>query len=383
MLSPSTFAQTCLRLGFTEVVGVPDSILKAVGRELELAFGQDHRIVANEGSAVAHAIGVFAREKKPALVYMQNSGLGNALNPLISLAHQSVMGIPMVLLIGWRGEMQTDGSQIFDEPQHLPQGRITSSLLDLLGIPWHILDADSDAEAVVRNSMRTAAEIQGPTAILVRRDVFSASERGASVSKLPGLSREQAIRVALEALPLSVPVVAATGMIGREVYENSGIIERSGAGNLLVVGGMGHSSAIAGSIARKTEVRKVLCLDGDGSVLMHMGALPHVAGESGLIHVMLNNGVHDSVGGQKTIARSLDFDAISIGYGFSSYAMCTTSQEVSSAILAALNRTGSSFIEVTCNPGNRGNLGRPTESPKESFEAFASFLLGQKEQEVG
>lgn len=337
-------------------------------------FGPRHRIVANEGSAVAHAIGLYASTHRPALVYMQNSGLGNALNPLVSLAHHSVMAVPMVLLIGWRGELQADGSQLEDEPQHMTQGRITPRLLDLLDIPWEIVGADSDGETMLQNSIQTALRTQGPTALLVRRSVFSAPDQRPPGSDSTGLTREEAIRIVLDALPQSVPLVAATGMTGREVSENSEMFERASSANLLVVGGMGHCSAIAGAIARERQDGKVLCLDGDGSVLMHMGALPHVAIEDRLIHVMLNNGVHDSVGGQPTIARSLNFEEISKGYGYDNFIACETAMEVKSGVVAALDLSGSSFIEVTCDPGHRSDLKRPFESPKKAFEAFESYL---------
>ena len=374
MIDTRDFVQHCRELGITAVAGVPDSLLREVTAELEIYYGDKHKILANEGSAVAHAVGLYAARPELTMVYMQNSGLGNALNPLVSLANSNVFGVPMVLLIGWRGELGYDGVQISDEPQHLLQGRITRGILDLAEIPHVILDAQSDAVKILHDMCAMARDVCGPVALLVTKGAFDDPNRVSTRPETLFPSREECIEVISNSLPDLAPVIAATGMIGRELSEVRQKRGIQGKSDLLVVGGMGHASTIAAAFSSALSGAKVICLDGDGGVLMHMGALPHVAQERGLVHIMLNNGVHDSVGGQATIANTLDFDALSQGAGYGCYLRCNRLDQIPDAILNAMDSPGSSFIEVMCRPGHRPNLGRPLQSPFDLFANFSSRL---------
>ena len=375
MIDPQLFSEAVRDSGILEVVGVPDSLLKSVLERLERAYGPRFKVVANEGAAIGHAIGSYAASGSLSLVFMQNSGLGNAINPLVSLAHPAVFGCPMILLIGWRGEVFEDGQQIADEPQHLLQGRITRQLLDLLEIPTFEISASRHPRELLHEIGNIARQKQGPVAVLVRKGTFSShNEAKAGGSPRQDLTREEAISAVLSSCSAVVPVVAATGMIGREVYELQRARGQRLNSDLLVVGAMGHASSIAAGVGLEGNIRKVLCLDGDGGVLMHMGSLPHVAQSPSLVHIVLNNGVHDSVGGQKTAANSMDFEKIAAGAGYGSYELCTNSDEIRHSVEKALKFPQSSFLEVLCRPGYCSDLGRPGQTPGDNFASFSSFL---------
>jgi phosphonopyruvate decarboxylase len=379
VIDPQRFAKACRAAEIHGVVGVPDSLLKSASQALELEYGTKHRILANEGSAIAFAIGSYAATGRMSLVYLQNSGLGNAVNPLASLAHNSVFGCPMVLLIGWRGETQRKGEQTVDEPQHQFQGKISVALIELLGLAYQIIDAETEVSEVLPTMVKRAASSRTPVVLLVRKGSFEESSGIDSVgSRL--LSREDSIGAVLGALPFDVPVVAATGMIGREVLDYRIARGETGLRDLLVVGGMGHASTIASAIAAEGST-KVVCLDGDGGVLMHMGALPHVASESRIVHVVLNNGAHDSVGGQKTIVDGRNFEEIARGSGYGSYANCISGEQIENEVGKALASRRSAFIEIQCSPGHRSNLMRPELPPQQSFREFAGFLQNSADAE--
>ncbi|MEL7117395.1 MAG: thiamine pyrophosphate-dependent enzyme, partial [Pseudomonadota bacterium] len=228
-----------------------------------------------------------------AAVFMQNSGLGNAVNPLTSLAHPDIYGVPMLLIIGWRGEV-TDAGQIKDEPQHVFQGRITPAMLDVLDVPYRIIGRDESRSDISEAAlaMLREAEHGKPAALVVRKGTFDGKGVSEEPSNLP--TREAAIAEALRHLA-GVPLVATTGKIGREVYELQQADDIGGP-SFLTVGGMGHAAMIAAGIARNTD-GKVACFDGDGAVLMHTGSLGTSARCANLIHLVFNNRVHDSVGG--------------------------------------------------------------------------------------
>lgn len=375
MIDPKEFSQALEACGVVQAVGVPDSVLKSVLLSLEQNFGSRFDVVANEGSAVAHAIGTYVASGGLSLVFMQNSGLGNAVNPLVSLAHRDVFGCPMVLLVGWRGEILKGGKQIKDEPQHLLQGRITKQLLELLEIPLFELRSDRPLRKQILEITRTALEVSGPVAVLAGNQTFLSSASTQEKKGLNhGITREEGIKAVVDACPPTTTFVAATGMIGRELSEILESRIANGQAGLLVVGGMGHASSIAAGVGAAEAVGKVVCLDGDGGLLMHMGSLPHTAQTPALVHVLLNNGVHDSVGGQATVAREITLKDIVSGAGYGSYFRCVTGSEISEAIGKSITSMSSAFIEIVCRPGHRLNLGRPATSPSENFSAVASHL---------
>lgn len=375
MISTAEFSLALRNGGVREIVGVPDSLLKSLLRQLEADFGDSFRVLANEGLAVAHAVGAYAAIGSPALVFMQNSGLGNALNPLVSLADPSVFGCPMILLIGWRGEVNSTGVQSEDEPQHMLQGQITEEILRLAQIPFFEVSSTSRIQPEIQIAISSATKRNGPVALLVRKDSFvPISREDTADSKESLLTREGAISGVIRSLPPEVPIVAATGMIGREVQELRKASEGYRGQDLLVVGGMGHCSTIAAAVAALSSFQKVLCLDGDGGVLMHLGALPSISNRVALIHVMLNNGVHDSVGGQSTGAHKINFRKISLGANYGSYFRCQTVNQIEKAINACLESDQSSFIEIHCKPGHRKLLTRPTMPPSQNFARFSAMI---------
>lgn len=375
MIDPEEFSEALEACGVIQAVGVPDSVLKSALLSLERNLGSRFNVVANEGSAVAQAIGTYVASGGLSLVFMQNSGLGNAVNPLVSLAHRDVFGCPMVLLVGWRGEILKGGEQIKDEPQHLLQGRITKQLLELMEIPVFELLSDRPLRRQILKITRTALEVSGPVAVLAGNQTFLSSPSTREEGNLDDeITREDGIRAVVDACPATVTFVAATGMIGRELSE---ILESRIANNqagLLVVGGMGHASSIASGVGAAEAGGKVVCLDGDGGLLMHMGSLPHTAQTPSLVHVLLNNGVHDSVGGQATVAREITIEGIVSGAGYGSYFRCFTEAEISEAIRRSIASMSSAFIEIVCRPGHRLNLTRPATSPSQNFSTVASHL---------
>ena len=255
--------------GIRFFVGVPDSLLKDFCAYVsDHADAKNHVIAANEGNAVALAIGHFLGSGEPAAVYMQNSGIGNAVNPLLSLADPDVYSIPLLMIIGWRGQPDTK-----DEPQHVKQGRTMTELLDAMEIPWFLLPQEDDAaENVVDNAIQTMRKHMGPVALLVRAGSFSQYKlRGGSQTEL-SMNREDAIQLILGELDEQDIVVSTTGKASREVYEYRKSCGKSGI-DFLTVGGMGHTASIAMGVARAQPARYVVCLDGDGSTIMHMGAL--------------------------------------------------------------------------------------------------------------
>lgn len=375
MTSAAAFVEKILSSGVKAITGVPDSLLKEFCAEVAQAVPVDmHWSAPNEGSAIGMAVGHYLASSQPAVVYLQNSGLGNAVNPIVSLSSTGVFGIPMVLIIGWRGEVNTDGNQIEDEPQHLEQGRITEPLLDLLGIPYCIIDAQSDSCENFAWAYSLAKQLSRPVALLIRKGTFPHS--GHLYSKTPNfeLTREAALAEVLRLIPETVAVVATTGMASREVFE---IRQQDGSGHhrdLLIVGGMGHATSVAVGISKSRPDRRVVCIDGDGALIMHAGALALAAQCDNLIHVTINNQVHDSVGGQPSAAADLSLSDVALAFGYGLSESARDSIELRRVMLRALSQDRSAFIEVLCRGGHRKNLGRPDRSPRQNVEEFRKFL---------
>ena len=361
--------------GVDRFVGVPDSLMQDFSAALMAHVRPErHVVAANEGNAIAIAMGHALATGRPALVYLQNSGLGNTVNPLLSLVDPEVYGVPVVLLVGWRGE---PGVQ--DEPQHVKQGRITPAMLDVMEVPWQELHAGvSDVQAVVKSAVDASVERQGPSAIVVRKGTFSRfSPNPEPVASMAPLSREQALARVVKAIPASALVVSTTGMLSRELFE---LRVASGGGealDLLTVGGMGHASSIALGAALADPEREVWCLDGDGALLMHMGALAVIGRNAGprFHHVVFNNGVHDSVGGQPTAIDVVDIPALARASGYRWADRAVTVQEVDQR-LSDQDGQGPSLLEIVVRPGNRPDIGRPTHTPKEARGRLQRALAG-------
>jgi phosphonopyruvate decarboxylase len=342
--------------------GVPDSLLKDFCAYItDNLNDESHVISSNEGSAVALAIGHYLATESIPLIYMQNSGIGNAINPLLSLASREVYGIPMVLFIGWRGE-----PGVKDEPQHVHQGRITEQLLEVMDIPYVVLN--SDTQLAVRQTAEyidLAAETHGPVAILIRKGTFQEYKLPISKDLQYELTREKAIKTLAEQIDESTVIVATTGMASRELFDHRVLSGQGHDQDFLTVGGMGHANQIALGIAKANK--KVCCFDGDGAILMHMGSMA-IIGQSNLknmTHIVLNNGTHDSVGGQPTIARSIKLTDIALSCGYDK-AVSVASESELIRIIREHNNSESIFVEINVKPGNRPDIGRPTTSPQEN-----------------
>jgi phosphonopyruvate decarboxylase len=375
VISPSAFVAAMQRCGINFATGVPDSLLKEVCAEIEVGVPVGgHQIAPNEGAAVGLAIGHFLATRSPALVYLQNSGLGNIVNPVTSLAAEAIYGIPMVLLVGWRGETEDSGKQVHDEPQHRLQGLITPAQLDLLGIPYLILDANSDPEAAIHHAVTEAVKRSQPFALLVRKSAFSRSSAQTHPGLNVELAREEAINTVLLTLPPEVAVVSTTGMASREVFETRKRLGEPHSRDFLVVGGMGHAISIAAGISHASPDRRIVCIDGDGAMMMHTGSLAVSARYPNLIHIVLNNEAHDSVGGQTSCAANLSLCTIASGFGHHHAIRVETKDALEQILLEALSSDGARFIEVACRKGNRSDLGRPDRSPRQNREDFQDFL---------
>lgn len=352
--------------------GVPDTITGPFSHFLEANAKDRHVITANEGNAIGLAIGYHIATGKIPLVYMQNSGLSNAMDPLTSLADRSVLSTPMLLLVGWRGQ---PGRQ--DESHHTRQGLITPDLLHSLEIPFDTLSRDpSEANQQVSEMIKNAGDQIRPHALLIEQSSFAEySSDIAPFGNYP-MSREEAVGTVVDALDETTIVVASIGKLSRELFEYRQKNEQDPSKDLLVVGGMGHASSIALGIAQQKPEKKIFCFDGDGSVLMHLGALATIGnlGPGNFYHVVFNNGVHDSVGGQPITARNVDLPAIARACGYRYATAQNESQLVTKEVVKIQQDVGPALLEVKVQPGARTNLTRPTIRPKENKELLMSFL---------
>lgn len=374
MLTPSEYLQSLQTAGVGYFSGVPDSLLKEICACITDSLPPErHVIAANEGASVGLAIGHHLGTGELPLVYMQNSGLGNAVNPLLSLASPDIYGVPMLVMIGWRGE---PGHK--DEPQHLHQGRVMLDMLDAMGIAYGILSDDpAKAHAQTLDLAQQARASEAPVAIVVRKGTFAPYKSATSTAQSPyPMTREEAIVAAANALPEDAAVIGTTGMPSRELFEHRA---RNGLGHqrdFLTVGGMGHASSIALGLARARPDRRVYCFDGDGALLMHMGSLA-ISGQSAapnLVHLVFNNGMHGSVGGQPTVAFDIDIPAIAAACGYQTTAQVTEKAQLDAALSHAADTTSSTLIEIRVKGGARSDLGRPTTTPAENKHALMEFL---------
>ncbi|MEO8209167.1 MAG: phosphonopyruvate decarboxylase, partial [bacterium] len=315
MISPKDFFEILKTNGVTFFTGVPDSLLKDFCAYVtDNSSKQDHIINSNEGASIALASGYYIATGKPSLVYMQNSGLGNAVNPLLSLADKEVYSIPMLLMIGWRGE---PGKK--DEPQHIKQGRVMLKILDAMEIPFEVIDAST--ENIKEKIEKVCSHIKNnicPYALIISAGTFEEYTLKSDVITNYPLKREDAIKIILDDLSHEDIIISTTGKTSREVFEYREQKEQGHQNDFLTVGSMGHCSQIALGIALKNKKRNVYVLDGDGAVIMQMGSLAITGTHSpeNFKHIVLNNGAHDSVGGQPTVGFQIDFSSIAKACGY-------------------------------------------------------------------
>lgn len=361
-------------LGADFYAGVPDSQLKALCDYLMERHGTDprhHVIAANEGSCAALAAGYYLATGKTPVVYLQNSGIGNIINPVASLLHEKVYAIPMIFVVGWRGE-----PGVHDEPQHIYQGEVTLKLLEDMGIAAFVLDRETSRDVLdaAIERFRPLLAKGGQAAIVVRKGALT-HDRPVEYKNGAAIAREDAIR-RIVAVTGTDPIVSTTGKASRELFE---IREANGQGHqydFLTVGSMGHASSIALGIALQKPEKRVWCVDGDGATLMHMGAMAVIgaARPENFVHIILNNGAHETVGGMPTVAGKIDLPGIAKACGYESAVRVDTLCALDTELAAAKQSKGLALLEICCSIASRMDLARPTASPRENRAEFMKSI---------
>ncbi len=376
MINVADFLRELQKRDINFYTGVPDSLLKDIcGYISDNIENENHIITANEGASIGLGVGYHLATNKIPLIYMQNSGIGNAVNPLLSIADDKVYKIPMLLLIGWRGE-----PGIKDEPQHVKQGEVSEDILKAMNISYQILDSESNIEKTLDKALKIIKIEEKPYALLVRKNTFqkySLREENLKAEENYSLNREDAIKLIISRLEDRDILVSTTGKTSREVFEFREELNQGHEKDFLTVGAMGHSSAIAMGVALVKKNRRVYCLDGDGSVLMHMGTLAingSVGNDVNFKHIVLNNGAHDSVGGQPTVGYQVDFCKIAESCNYTLVEKASSKEEILSSLKRIKNHKGTSFLEIRITKGARAELGRPTKTPVENKKAFKLYL---------
>lgn len=373
MIRPDFFVNTLKDHGIDFYAGVPDSLLKNICAYItdNLPAGQNI-IAANEGGAMGIAAGYHLATGKVPVVYMQNSGEGNIINPLASLTDKEVYNIPVLLVIGWRGR-----PGVKDEPQHVKQGKVTTGLLNVMGINYAILPKD-EAEAV--KQIKIAVEYMKATnecyALVIEKDTFDSYKlQNVEVNDFT-MTREEAIQKVAVSIEDTACIVSTTGMISRELFEARTAWSQGHERDFLTVGSMGHASQIALGIALQKPERKVYCFDGDGASLMHMGNMAITASMNckNYVHVVFNNGAHDSVGGQPTVGFKIDLCGVAKAVGYKATYSVDTMEQLEAILPKMKSVEGPVLLQVCVKKGNRKDLGRPTTTPVQNKEALMKFL---------
>jgi len=377
MISPKFFYDTLASKGIDFYAGVPDSLLKNLCAYITDHADAMHNIIAaNEGGAMGLAAGHYLATGKIPVVYMQNSGEGNIINPLASLTDKEVYNIPVLLVIGWRGK-----PGVHDEPQHVKQGKVTTGLLNVMGIDYTVLSKEEDkAEKQIEKAVTYMQQTKECYALVIEKDTFDSYQLTTQQATLNlQLSREEAIQTVAASLGEKDVIVSTTGMISRELFEYRVAMNQGHERDFLTVGSMGHASQIALGIALEKQDRVVWCFDGDGASIMHMGSMAIVGSKApkNYIHVVFNNGAHDSVGGQPTVGLDIDLPAIAKAVGYKHVYSVDNKDDLEKLLTSSilpLTSEGATFIEVKVKKGNRKDLGRPTTTPIQNKEALMGFL---------
>ena len=374
MISPKIFYELLRDNEMDFFTGVPDSTLKQLCSYITDNVPPERNIVtANEGNAIGLASGYYLSTNNPAIVYMQNSGLGNCVNPLTSLTDEDVYSVPMLLIIGWRGE---PGKK--DEPQHARMGKITLDMLDVLKIPYSIVpNTIEETEIEIGKAITHMENHKTPYALIVRKGTFTEQKLQNTKTTNYPLNREQAIRTLVPLLEDDAIVVSTTGKTSRELFEFREELQQGHERDFLTVGSMGHSSSIALGVALQKPGKKVYCFDGDGALIMHMGALSTIGQlqPKNLCHIVLNNFAHDSVGGQPTAADNINIPQVAQANGYKNVFSAQNEEEIRVKMKEIQQLEGPTLLEIKVNKGARKELGRPTSTPKENKEELMEFIL--------
>lgn len=361
-------------IGSDFYTGVPDSQLKALCNYLMAVYGIDpehHVIAANEGNCTALAAGYHLATGKVPVVYMQNSGEGNIINPVASLLNDKVYAIPVVFIVGWRGE-----PGIHDEPQHIYQGEVTVKLLEDMDIAAFVIGKETTDEEVKKamENFRTVLAAGKDVAFVIRKGALTDAPK-VEYRNENTMVREEIIRHIVQASGED-PVVSTTGKASRELFEIRAANGQGHKYDFLTVGSMGHSSSIALGVALNRPEQRIWCIDGDGAVLMHMGAMAVVGANrpKNLIHIVINNAAHETVGGMPTVAGQIDLTAVAKACGYPNAVCVDSFEELDRELEAAKGRKELSLIEVKCSIGAREDLGRPTTTALENKQNFMEYL---------
>ena len=355
--------------------GVPDSLLKNFCSYItDHTDKSNHIIAANEGNALSLGIGYHLSTNKIPLVYMQNSGLGNIINPLLSLADNDVYSTQALLMIGWRGE-----PGVKDEPQHKKQGRITLDLLDTMEVPYEVLSADDTEQTAIEkiSSIINLIKEHGKvSALVVKKNTFEKYSLNKTMKTSYDMYREDAIKIIIDELTNKDIFISTTGVTSRELFEYREELGQSHENDFYTVGGMGHASQIALGVALHNKKNEVYCLDGDGALLMHMGSAAIVAQQDcdNYKHILFNNGAHDSVGGQPTVGFEINFQSIAKSCGYKNVLYADNKNDLKKSLERIKGLDSCCFLEIKVNKGFRADLGRPTTSPIDNKKSFMSFL---------
>lgn len=375
MIDPKSFLKYIKSLGINFFTGVPDSLLKELCACIENEESEkSHIINVNEGGAISLGMGYHLATGNIPAIYLQNSGLGNTINPLLSLADENVYSIPLLLIVGWRGE-----PGVKDEPQHIKQGAVQNDLLKAMTIHYDVID-ENDSESYrgkIEDLIVQAKKYSRPVALVVKKGTFKKyNEVLKKVNSNYKLERESALSKLLPKLEKNAIIVSTTGKTSREIFELRKACGDSNEKDFLTVGGMGHCSQIALGISLQKKDRPVYCFDGDGAFLMHMGAnaLIGINAPSNFKHIILNNGAHESVGGQPTIGFEIDFKAIVKACGYKNGWSAENESELISNFDKFQKSEGPSILEIKLKVGSRKNLGRPTNTPIQNKQAFMNWL---------
>ena len=361
-------------IGADFYTGVPDSQLKALCNYLMNVYGIDskhHIIAANEGNCAALAAGYHLATGKVPVVYMQNSGEGNIINPAASLLNDKVYAIPVIYIIGWRGE-----PGMHDEPQHIYQGEVTIKLLEDMDIKSFVIEKDTTEDELrkVMEDFKVLLAQGKNVAFVVKKGALSYDGKVEYKNEYT-MIREEIIQHIVR-ISGEDPIISTTGKASRELFETR---EANGQGHkydFLTVGSMGHASSIALGVAINKPQKKVWCLDGDGAALMHMGAMALVGTNApeNMIHIVINNSAHETVGGMPTVAGQIDLTAVAAACGYPNVICVDNFDDLDKELKAAKHRNSLSFIEVKCGLGARDDLGRPTTTPIENKNNFMQCI---------
>lgn len=362
------------RLNSDFYTGVPDSQLKPLCNYLINTYGIDknhHIIAANEGNCVGLAAGYYLSTSKVPVVYMQNSGEGNIINPVASLLNEKVYNIPMIFIIGWRGE-----PGVHDEPQHIYQGEITIKLLDDMNIKSFIIDKDTSLKELdkIMKKFNKLLNEGKQVAFVVRKNALEYDEK-VTYKNDNSMTREEIIEH-ITKISKNDPIISTTGKASRELFEIREKNKESHEYDFLTVGSMGHSSSIALGVAINKPNKKVWCIDGDGALLMHMGSLPVIGSinPKNLVHILINNGAHETVGGMPTAISNTKITDIAKACNYKKVYSVDNFKDLDKVLKEVKDNNELTFIEILSSIGARSDLGRPTTTANENKENFMKYL---------